>query len=112
MKLLIYVLLAVSLTFISCDSQHPYYTQLRELKVRYGGKWSMSEYEACPLLIVENSERIKNSPDSLMIYIDEISKLSIDIEPKRCLSFEVRNKTGNSMFSATQSDIYVLRPKR
>ena len=111
MKILFLFLSIIVFFFFSCKQQRLHSVELNELKVRYGGEWSISEYDACVLLIVENSERIRNSPDSLMNYIDEIDSLTNTIEPHKCLNFEVRNKVGTSMFSATQSDIYVVRPE-
>lgn len=111
MKFFVFYLSIILFFFISCNTPPPYSSELEELNVRYGGDWSLSKYDACVLLIVENSERIRNSPDSLMTYIDEIDVLTTSIEPHQCLSFEVRNKAGDSMISATQSDIYVIRPE-
>ena len=83
---------------------------LKKLEKEFGGEWRIGKYDNCILLIVENSKRIDQSPDSIQNYISTINLLTMDWKKDKCLNFEHSVTSGNYNISTTHSKTYIVRP--
>lgn len=94
----------------SCRTSVETDKKLTNLKKEFGGEWSLQDLDECTLLIVTNSERINNSPDSIEQFLFRVDKISEEIIKSPCLQLEIARKSGNFDSSSSSSVTYQVRP--
>lgn len=107
-KLHTYGLLVLILMF-SCKGNQDTDHRLEALQKSFDGKWSIYQEDGCLTLSVENSQRISESPDSLMFFIDEIDYQTKDIDAN-CVNLDIQVTGGGGVVSSKSSKVYRVRP--